>query len=287
MEIRRYKASDWEEWVRMNRALFPGLSLKADEAEMRATIARTDAAVFVIDRGDGRLAGYVEAGERSIADGCESSPVAYIEAWYVDPDVRRSGYGRSLLEAAEQWARDRGRSEMASDALIDNHVSHEAHRKSGYEEVDKVITYRKTLTSVSRPQNIRQAVPFFWVTDIDRSVGFYTDGLGARLTNKWVDEDRLRWCWLSIGEAAVMLQEISNEGPHRISIGDSLGVGVSVNFICTDAIAYYKELTSRGVEAQVPFVGNSMWVTHVTDPDGYDLFFESPTDAPEESEYSE
>ena len=180
----------------MNRALFPGLSLKADEAEMRATIARTDAAVFVLNRGDGRLAGYVEAGERSIADGCESSPVGYIEAWYVDPDVRRSGYGRSLLEAAEQWARDRGRSEMASDALIDNQVSHEAHSKSGYEEVDKVITYRKTLTSVSRPQNIRQAVPFFWVTDINRSVGFYTDGLGARLTNKWVYEDRLRWCWL-------------------------------------------------------------------------------------------
>src|SRR5215213_11212189 len=129
----------------MNRALFPGLTLEADEAEMRATIARPDAAVFVIDRGDGKLAGYVEAGERSIADGCESSPVGYIEAWYVDPDLRRSGYGRSLLETAEHWALERGRSEMASDALIDNEISHQAHKRSGYEEVDKVVTYRKSL----------------------------------------------------------------------------------------------------------------------------------------------
>ncbi len=72
MKIRRYKLTDWDEWLRMNRALFPDLSVESDVAEMLATISRSDAAVFVIDRGDGRLAGYVEVGERSIADGCES-----------------------------------------------------------------------------------------------------------------------------------------------------------------------------------------------------------------------
>jgi GNAT superfamily N-acetyltransferase/uncharacterized glyoxalase superfamily protein PhnB len=267
----------------MNLALFPGLSIESDEAEMRATVARADAAVFVIDRGDGRLAGYVEAGERSIADGCESSPVGYIEAWYVDPDVRRSGFGRSLIEAAEQWAKDRGRSEMASDALLDNEVSHAAHKKIGYEEVDRNITYRKTLAAVPKPANVRQAVPFFWVADIDRSVRFYTDGLGAKLTNQWIDEGKLRWCWLQIGEAAVMLQE-DTSGRNTAK---KVGVGVSINFVCTDAIACYKEMRSRGIDAKVPFVGNSMWVTQVTDPDGYELFFESPTDALEESEYDE
>jgi aminoglycoside 6'-N-acetyltransferase I len=134
----------------MSRELFPGLSLPDDEAEMRATAARADAQVFVLDRGDGRLAGYVEVGERSIADGCASSPVGYIEAWYVDPDVRRSGHGRELLEAAEDWARQRGRTEMASDALIDNEVSHSAHRRSGYEEVDRVVTYRKSLATEAK-----------------------------------------------------------------------------------------------------------------------------------------
>jgi GNAT superfamily N-acetyltransferase/catechol 2,3-dioxygenase-like lactoylglutathione lyase family enzyme len=283
MEIRPYKPTDWDEWLRMNLALFPGMNLEADEAEMRATIARTDAQVFVLDRGDGKLAGYVEVGERSIADGCESSPVGYIEAWYVDPDVRRSGHGRSLLIAAEEWAMKRGRTEMASDALIDNDVSHAAHKSSGYEEVDRVITYRKTLSAVSKAANIRQAVPFFWVSNIQRSIQFYVDGLGAKLTNMWIDNGKLRWCWLELQETALMLQEFLPDSPLA---KEKLGSGLQITYVCADAIAYYKEVTSRGLDADTPFVGNSMWVTGVTDPDGYRLFFESPTDAPEESEYS-
>lgn len=145
MKIRPYLDTDWDEWLRMNRALFPGL-LDADIADMRATLARADAAVFVIDReGTGPLGGYIEVGARSIADGCRSSPVGYIEAWYVDSDLRRSGLGRALMTAAEDWARGRGYEEMASDALIDNTVSHLAHRRIGYEEVDRVVTYRKSL----------------------------------------------------------------------------------------------------------------------------------------------
>ncbi|MEO8577085.1 MAG: GNAT family N-acetyltransferase, partial [Gemmatimonadales bacterium] len=81
-----------------------------------------------------------------IADGCLSSPVGYVEAWYVDPDVRRGGHGTALMRAAEDWARERGYTEMASDALIDNVVSHQAHERIGYSEVDRVITYRKDLS---------------------------------------------------------------------------------------------------------------------------------------------
>lgn len=84
-------------------------------------------------------------GTRPYADGCATSPVGYIEAWYVDPDVRRSGFGRALLAAAETWARDRGYHAMASDALLDNEISHAAHRRAGCEEVDRVVQFRKDL----------------------------------------------------------------------------------------------------------------------------------------------
>jgi len=66
----------------------------------------------------------------------------------------------------------------------------------------------------------------------------------------------------------------------------SVGVGVSICFTCEDAIAIYREITARGIVAKRPFVGNRLWVTGVVDPDGYKLFFESPTDAPEESEWN-
>lgn len=129
----------------MSRALFESEFSADDMAEMEEMYARSDAAVFVIDRGDGSLGGFVEAGSRSVVDGCRTSPVGYLEAWYVDEDLRRRGYGANLIDAAEQWSRDQGYSEMGSDALIDNEVSHASHRALGYEEVSRVITYRKSL----------------------------------------------------------------------------------------------------------------------------------------------
>ena len=129
----------------MSLALFPRTGPEDHEGDMRQLLARDDAAVFVAERPNGSVCGYVEVGSRPYADGCATSPVGYIEAWWVDPDVRRSGCGRALLAAAEEWARSRGYREMASDALLDNVVSHEAHRRSGYEEVDRVVQFRKAL----------------------------------------------------------------------------------------------------------------------------------------------
>lgn len=129
----------------MSRELLPGVSVEDDEEEMRAFRARADAEVFVVERPTGALAGYVEVGARPYADGCSTSPVAYVESWYVDPDVRRCGHGRRLLEAAEAWARAHGCREMASDALLDNDVSHRAHQRSGYAIVDRVVQFRKDL----------------------------------------------------------------------------------------------------------------------------------------------
>jgi hypothetical protein len=40
------------------------------------------------------------------------------------------------------------------------------------------------------------------------------------------------------------------------------------------------------MDAKKPFVGNSMWVTELSDPDGYEIAFESRTNVPEETEYA-
>lgn len=146
MHVRPYRDADWSEWLRMSRALFPQEDEAGHVAGMRDTRARDDAEVFVVDRGDGRLAGFVEAGTRPYADGCETSPVGYVEAWFVDPDVRREGWGRALLGAAEDWGRSRGYTEMASDALLDNVVSHKAHAAAGYAEMERIVVFRKRLT---------------------------------------------------------------------------------------------------------------------------------------------
>ncbi len=137
---------------------------------------------------------------------------------------------------------------------------------------------------MSQQPNVRQAVPFFGIRDMERSLRFYREGLGFGMKYQWIDEGKLRWCWLELGGAAIMLQEFGKE--FSAPKGE-LGLGVSVGFICADALTLYREFRSRGIEAKRPFVGNNMWVTEVADPDGYKLFFESATDVPEETEYDE
>jgi catechol 2,3-dioxygenase-like lactoylglutathione lyase family enzyme len=135
--------------------------------------------------------------------------------------------------------------------------------------------------------NIQQAVPFFGVNEMEKSLQFYVDGLGFAMTKQWVDDGKLRWCWLERDGAAIMLQEFWKEGPHAHVPPGKLGEGVTICFQCEDALALYREFVGRGVPASLPMVGNGMWVTSLSDPDGYRLDFESKTDAPEGSQWSE
>ena len=143
--VRPFRDTDWLEWLRMSVALFPDESVESLESGMRDFSKRSDAQVFIAERPDGSVCGFVEAGTRPYADGCDTSPVGYIEAWYSDPDVRRSGYGRALLEAAEDWARGMGYTEMASDALLENELSHLAHQRAGYKIMERIVVFRKPL----------------------------------------------------------------------------------------------------------------------------------------------
>jgi uncharacterized glyoxalase superfamily protein PhnB len=139
--------------------------------------------------------------------------------------------------------------------------------------------------------NVKQAVPFFGVTNMESSLRFYVDGLGFKMKHQWIPDQaedhpdgRIRWCWLELGAAAIMLQEfLPGARPTQ-----TLGTGASVCFMCEDALALYRQFKSRGIQTRKhPYVGNRLWVVPVTDPDGYRMEFENPTDAPEESELEE
>jgi aminoglycoside 6'-N-acetyltransferase I len=149
VNIRPVKRSDREEWSRMRASLYSipdpqEIDDWFDAAESGGT-ALVGVAVIVADRGDGSLAGFAEIGSRAYAEGCETTPVAYLEGWYVDPDVRRTGLGANLIRAVEAWAREQGFSEIASDTELDNVASLQAHTALGFEEVERQICFKKCL----------------------------------------------------------------------------------------------------------------------------------------------
>jgi lactoylglutathione lyase len=129
--------------------------------------------------------------------------------------------------------------------------------------------------------NVTQVVPFLHVSDAPRSVEFYVDRLGFEVRLKWEPEGRLRWCWLTLGGASIMVQEI--RGP----VAADQRSQIDLFFICDDALAMYELAHSQGLNPSEPKVGNGMWVTSLIDPDGNKLSFESPTDVKEDTKLSD
>jgi aminoglycoside 6'-N-acetyltransferase I len=144
--VRNFKSEDRAEWLGMRRALWEDCPGEQQVREMDEILGSDSEEVFFAERPGGGLCGFLAVALRSRADGCDSTPVGYIEGWYVDEDVRQQGVGRALVGAAEEWARSKGCRQMASDAELWNEVSHQAHGALGYHETGRVVTYKKDLS---------------------------------------------------------------------------------------------------------------------------------------------
>jgi aminoglycoside 6'-N-acetyltransferase I len=135
----------------LRAALWPESSTEEHARELRLILAGRfprvmPLVILVAEASHGTVVGFLEAGLRSCADGCdETHPVGYMEGWYVRENCRQQGIGAELLKEAENWARSQGCIEMASDAAIDNAVSQRAHESLGFEVVERSVLYRKTL----------------------------------------------------------------------------------------------------------------------------------------------
>jgi aminoglycoside 6'-N-acetyltransferase I len=103
-------------------------------------------AIFLAEFSGGPIVGFLEAGLRSHADGCDPRyPVGFLEGWFVSESHRRKGIGARLLAAAEDWARSHGCVEMASDTWIDHALSQRIQEALKFEVVDRRVHYRKAL----------------------------------------------------------------------------------------------------------------------------------------------
>lgn len=151
VHIRPARPSDLDQLAQLREALWPKTPAAEHARELEPILAGNTPGEmplinFVAEAADGRLAGFAEVDLRSHADGCDPvRPVGYLEGWYVAKEYRRTGLGRRLLSAAEDWARSNGCVEMASDTWLDNDVSQRSHEALGFEVVDRCVHYRKAL----------------------------------------------------------------------------------------------------------------------------------------------
>ena len=146
LRIRPCGAEDEPLWLALRVALWPRTAVSEHRDEVRRWLAdpRRHGQFLALDADMGL--GFAEVSLRSeYVNGTESSPVGFLEGVYVVPAARRSGIARDLVASCEAWARERGCSEFASDAELDNLTSQRMHRALGFEETERIVCFRKLL----------------------------------------------------------------------------------------------------------------------------------------------
>ena len=144
--VRPVAEDDFSEWLRLRKLLWDETGDAEHEDEMADIFEHTDSQlVLVAETDNDRLVGFLEASVRPFVEDCETDNVGYLEGWFVEEFYRRRGIGGTLVEAAEDWAREKDCEEMASDAEVGNELSLTVHQKLGYEETSRLVHLRKVL----------------------------------------------------------------------------------------------------------------------------------------------
>lgn len=120
-----------------------------EESELAANLAqileKSDAAFFLAQQ-DGRNVGFAQCQlRRDYVEGTESSPVGYLEGIFVEETARGQGVAKALISACENWAKENGCREFASDCELSNDASLAFHLALGFEEANRIICFTKRL----------------------------------------------------------------------------------------------------------------------------------------------
>ena len=147
VRVARAIAADAADWTAMRTALWPKGGNGAHAADIAELLVDAGETINLIARGDdGAALGFAEAAlRRDYVNGCKTSPVAFLEGIFVTPEARGQGVARALVGAVEDWAREQGCTEFASDTAPDNFVSQDMHRALGFEETQRVVFFKKVL----------------------------------------------------------------------------------------------------------------------------------------------
>ena len=115
-------------------------------AELAEPMKSPEAVVF-LGEVEGRAIGFAQCQLRhDYVEGTETSPVGYLEGIFVEEEFRKQGYAKQLLAACENWAKEQGCTEFASDCELANTGSLKFHLSLGFEEANRVICFTKKLS---------------------------------------------------------------------------------------------------------------------------------------------
>ncbi|MEL6319194.1 MAG: aminoglycoside 6'-N-acetyltransferase [Cyanobacteria bacterium J06626_14] len=156
MNIQVIRDPSHNDWLHMRAELWPQLSLVEHQSELEKFVTDPRFKAFIVLSSDNLSSDSLSASQECIGfaeaylrneyvNGCETSPVVFLEGIFVRPAFRRQGIARRLCTEIERWARSQGCTEFASDVLLDNLDSQAMHVHLGFEETERVVCFKKLL----------------------------------------------------------------------------------------------------------------------------------------------
>lgn len=131
-------------WNEFREALYKETDAKELAREAVLLLDNPTWHLWFAQRGN-EVIGLVELSERNVVDGCLTSPVAYLEGLYLRDGHRGLGLGAAIVDQLVSWSRKRGFAEFATDTELTNEGAQRFYRRLGFEEVDRVVSFRLTI----------------------------------------------------------------------------------------------------------------------------------------------
>lgn len=145
MKIRKARACELPEVSKLANLLWPDSSVGELFEEFRMLFQKKNDALFVAIVEKQIIAFAHSSIRREYVEGTKTNPVGYLEGIYVSPAVRKQRIGTLLLKKCEEWAKEQGCFEFASDCELGNMESFSFHLKVGFEEANRIICFVKKL----------------------------------------------------------------------------------------------------------------------------------------------
>jgi len=113
--------------------------LEACRVFLDKRIRKNESVIFAAQGDEGKLIGFTQL-YRSFCS-VEMKELIYLYDLFVAPRARRQGVARSLMEAARQYAVDRGAGRLQLETAITNRPGQALYEDLGWERDDEFYTY--------------------------------------------------------------------------------------------------------------------------------------------------
>ncbi|MBO6570899.1 GNAT family N-acetyltransferase [bacterium] len=147
MQIVKLSEQNVEALAHLFVELWPECTFETEYEYCKQILEKENQTAFLVNKKSEYIAFVYLSLRNDFVEGATSYPIAYLEGIYVKESYRKTGIASKLIQQAEQWAKENGSSQLASDVEIDNEQSIRFHNKSGFQEENRIVCFIKDLKS--------------------------------------------------------------------------------------------------------------------------------------------